>query len=93
MAVFCRYHCSTCDRHFTSLNAFDGHRTGPSTARVCVEPDARFESEPGICRVRTPDTRGAIWWLVEDRKRMVAAFQQRRPQERPTGRQSASLAA
>jgi hypothetical protein len=40
----CIYHCrghpfGGCDSHFTSLDAFDGHREGPYDGeRVCVEP-------------------------------------------------------
>lgn len=35
----CRYHCTSCDQHFTSLTAFDAHRDGPWEERICLMPD------------------------------------------------------
>lgn len=31
-------HCATCHHTFTSITAFDKHRTGPADARTCLTP-------------------------------------------------------
>jgi hypothetical protein len=39
MAAHCRYHCSPCGRHFSSLDAFDLHHVRDDTGwPVCVDP-------------------------------------------------------
>lgn len=68
----CRNHCATCGRHFTSLGAFDIHRTGPQSDRRCEEPDMRFEGGSGICRVYLAESVGTIWGLIADRRAAVA---------------------
>ena len=30
--------CSACGEYFTAVTAFDQHRSGPYTARVCLNP-------------------------------------------------------
>lgn len=35
MTSRCKYHCSACGCHFTSLRAFDAHRQGPFLDGVC----------------------------------------------------------
>lgn len=36
----CRYHCASCGRHFTSLTAFDRHRSGDyADHRFCLAPE------------------------------------------------------
>jgi hypothetical protein len=38
--VTCTFHCSECQAHFHSLEAFDLHRAGDhASGRVCLEPD------------------------------------------------------
>jgi hypothetical protein len=52
----CKYHCRACDSHFTSLRAFDAHRSGPhSGERKCWDPDSnpeavlRVATDEGVC--------------------------------------------
>jgi hypothetical protein len=49
----CTYHCSGCGSHFSSLGAFDAHRTGDYDSRVCDEPldvgELAAKSERGGC--------------------------------------------
>lgn len=33
----CRYHCGACNRHFSSLGAFDAHRIGEFEAESTIE--------------------------------------------------------
>ena len=49
----CTYHCRGCDSCFTSLAAFDAHRTGPfDGTRACTFPgDVDWEEHRGVCRV------------------------------------------
>ena len=72
-AVTCRYHCSVCGGHFSSLNAADAHRHGDhgSGDRHCVEPldDGRFAevSESGVCSMYAEPKLGVtVWTLAED---------------------------
>lgn len=53
----CRYHCRTCESHFTSLAAFDLHRVGPFTNRMCKAPDTikDLSEKQGICKMDDPD--------------------------------------
>ena len=84
MATTCRYHCRTCDLHFASLNAFDVHRSGPWTARVCDDPDDRFVSDQGLCHISDPDlpaSAGPVWGLRKHREGVGTRL-------RPEGRQS-----
>lgn len=63
-AVTCRYHCTTCGSHFSSLSAFDGHREGDADSRHCIDPDdavtrngsSRLEvkTQTGRCNLARP---------------------------------------
>lgn len=70
--VTCRYHCSGCRSHFSSLNAFEAHRFGDhATGRDCDEPadDDRFAAvaENGLCSMYSQPRVGvAVWTLAED---------------------------
>lgn len=74
-AVTCRYHCSGCRGHFSSLNAFDAHRAGDHGAgRHCLEPldDDRFATvaSDGRCDMYAVSKVGlAIWTLAADLQR------------------------
>ena len=52
----CRYHCRPCGGHFSSLEAFDGHRSGPLDARRCSYPDDAdlVERPGGTCTIADP---------------------------------------
>lgn len=70
----CQYHCSGCGCHFTSLQAFDDHRTGDWSERACWGEDAeeRLEivREDGICDLWSDPPRiGVCLWR---RKRAVS---------------------
>lgn len=66
----CNAHCRGCDTCFTGTSAFDRHRKGPHTARVCVDPDTVEKLHPhqGECRVSGAEVRP---------KRVVYATQER----------------
>ena len=82
----CTYHCrgypySGCDGHFSSLGAFDRHRTGPMHDRRCVDPvdDDRFEplTGDGFCaHIRPGPREGVTVWTLAgtaaDRERLNA---------------------
>ena len=56
MTAFCRYHCRACGGHFSSLEAFDAHRSGPFEDRACSYPDdAGLVELDGTCKVADPD--------------------------------------
>ena len=44
----CSYHCDSCDRHFSTLAAFDTHRGTLDTGR-------RFCRDPGACELTCLD--------------------------------------
>ena len=49
----CAYCCRSCGGHFTSLEAFDAHRSGPFDGeRVCSYPDdASLIELTGTCKI------------------------------------------
>ena len=55
--LWCRYHCATCGRHFSSLEGWDGHRAGDyAEGRYCVSPLDLGEllavaTGEGFCRI------------------------------------------
>ena len=53
----CTHHCRGCDQHFTSLQAFDAHRTGPMDARECLSAVGAglVARSGGVCVVSDPD--------------------------------------
>ncbi len=63
----CRYHCTSCGEHFTSLEAFDHHRAGSfgRNRRYCKSPDSarsekgrvvlQAQTRAGVCRLGDPD--------------------------------------
>jgi hypothetical protein len=51
----CAYHCRGCDSCFTSLAAFDAHRSGPFDDRLCDLPGADLEEHRGVCRISDAD--------------------------------------
>ncbi len=73
--TLCRYHCSACRTHFSSLNAFDAHRDGDhATGRYCDEPadDERFAAvaENGVCTMYAVErVNVAVWTLAADLQR------------------------
>ena len=86
-APFCRFHCASCGRHFTSLQAFDAHRDGDyAERRWCDNPAASrskkgeplFElvSDAAVCH----NTLAAVlrdvelWGMAGARERASAAF-------------------
>jgi hypothetical protein len=50
----CAYHCRGCDGCFTSLAAFDAHRSGPFSDRRC-DLSRDFEEHWGTCKVSEAD--------------------------------------
>jgi hypothetical protein len=73
-ATTCRFHCSACHGHFSSLNAFDCHRTSHAEDRHCLEPldDDRFAalSEAGVCSMYAmPRVGVTVWTLAADLER------------------------
>jgi hypothetical protein len=50
----CSHHCRACDQHFTSLRAFDAHRTGPVDDRRCKEVKG---GEAGKCNLEHGELR------------------------------------
>jgi hypothetical protein len=88
----CRHHCSECDRHFSSLDAFDSHRTGSYDApagslegRRCVSPEyiegESFEEIPGICKMRGSELAANVWRLSEAADEVRHRFGETEPQE------------
>lgn len=68
----CTHHCRACGAHFSSLQAFDSHRQGPSSERYCEVPTGVVDrknrqrltplSEHGECRIRpNPQSDVTIW--------------------------------
>ena len=53
MTTYCRYHCSRCSSHFTSLVAFDAHHEGSGETHVpCQFPDDHGLTErTGVCKI------------------------------------------
>lgn len=52
----CRYHCSRCGTHFTSLAGFDAHHEGEGADHIpCQWPDLKEEykwmEHEGTCRI------------------------------------------
>jgi hypothetical protein len=49
----CRYHCRSCEQHFTSLAAFDAHKPRSQRRGGCLWPeDAPLGEIPGgECRI------------------------------------------
>ena len=55
MTPHCSYHCRACGAHFSSLRAFDAHRSGPMDDRRCDFPDdAELVERTGICKISDP---------------------------------------
>lgn len=61
-AVHCRYHCRRCGSHFTSLEAFDAHRSGTPQDRACSFPDdaGLVELAGATCAISGPDPVPAV---------------------------------
>lgn len=52
----CTNHCRSCGGHFSSLAAFDKHRTGPYSDRSCTEPETvGLVQKKGDCLLDDPD--------------------------------------
>jgi hypothetical protein len=67
MSARCSHHCSACCSHFTSLRAFDAHRSGPHDGeRVCWDPDVelplRIRSEDALCDITDETRTGVMLW-------------------------------
>jgi hypothetical protein len=55
----CRCHCSACGAHFSGLEAFDTHRSGPASNRECSFPDdGSLLERTGTCRISAFDSTG-----------------------------------
>jgi hypothetical protein len=80
----CTHHCGSCQRHFTSLEAFDRHRVGsfrdPSDPRRCESPIEAVNSagepvmeirDPGACTI-VGEKPALVWGLVGARERAAA---------------------
>ena len=78
--VVCRFHCSGCRSHFSSLNAFEVHRAGDHGAgRHWLEPldDGRFTelTENGLCAMYAVEQVGiVVWTLAADLQRARERF-------------------
>jgi hypothetical protein len=83
-AVSCRCHCRGCNGHFTSLRAFDPHRSGPMSDRRCELPDDLVELERGVCRIAGPEHPAAGVTLYGVESNAKEHF-------RPRGRQAARV--
>jgi len=51
----CTHHCATCDRHFSSLSAFDAHRRGE------FEPESTIEGRHCVPLNHLPEAQAANW--------------------------------
>jgi hypothetical protein len=68
--IGCSYHCSGCGSHFSSLEAFDLHRTGSfqESTRACWGEECEGKlvpkTEHGICKLGGHDERwqGVVIW-------------------------------
>src|SRR5829696_1270170 len=93
MARTCTNHCRTCDGHFTSLEAFDTHRSNYE----CTWPDdAPLIKLTGACTIGDPDTPQVGIRLYEHARAQRLRDYHRAengPQAVSTERKSASLAA
>jgi len=90
---FCRYHCTACNTHFASLEAFDAHRQGdhasndPELGRHCVHPLDLLDKNGllvlvaanahGVCRIRSPQDDVTIWTARRGVGRLEALRSQR----------------
>ena len=72
--IYCHFHCRACGSHFTSLEAFDAHRTGShaDNSRTCLDPATVSNASGmlevlGVCRIATgrdrPLGRVSVWVL------------------------------
>jgi hypothetical protein len=56
VSAHCRYHCRSCEGHFTSLEAFDQHRPRNPSAGGCEWPEnAPLIEISGCCKIDDPD--------------------------------------
>jgi hypothetical protein len=60
--VHCRYHCSRCGSHFTSLSAFDAHHAGQGAShQPCAWPDNTVLRErTGACKIAAGPPKRAV---------------------------------
>lgn len=82
----CRYHCSSCGTHFTSLEAFDAHRhheigvhpkgwRGVLSTRCLAPEDVGLTAESGECRLGPRVLKGEpLWHDADARDRVLARF-------------------
>ena len=47
----CAYHCRACGSHFTSLRAFDAHRSGLDERQCWAEGDPPLVDRVGKCEI------------------------------------------
>jgi len=98
----CRFHCRECERHFSSLDAFEAHRTGSHAAprlsldgRRCVGPehDPRqcFELALGVCKIGGGERQATIWRLSGDARKVRTRFGQ--VEDEPAVEEEPALAA
>lgn len=55
--VCCSNCCSACGSHFSSVGAFDSHRSGPPSDRYCLEPEDVVDAD-GRSRLAPRTTSG-----------------------------------
>lgn len=69
----CRYHCRTCNAHFSSLDGFDQHRLHDE----CHDPsvDDAYVPAIGTCKISgRQELGGTIWRLGEAAARVQRRF-------------------
>lgn len=63
--AFCHYHCRPCGRHFTSLEAFDGHqRQGECRDPKGLNTLGGYHSAVGTCRISGEIKREVEVWAT-----------------------------
>jgi hypothetical protein len=94
----CTNHCATCGSHFSSLAAFDAHRSGPySGKRECWgNPDVGAiypATEDGTCRLTAETHVDITIWEHENASLVRAHFSRERPSAATNKRQRGLLVA
>lgn len=94
MTAFCSHHCAACGSHFTSLGAFDAHRSGPFDGeRVCSFPDdAPLVELTGSCRICGPTLAGVTLYEHADANRLREYRRGRNGRGRENGGKTAQAA-
>jgi hypothetical protein len=75
MTTSCSHHCRACGTCFTSLRAFDLHRTGPMSDRSCDLAGADLVERTGVCKVANPEL--PVAGLTVHERRDTAEYRER----------------